>query len=498
MIRTRPTVLLVDDEPLSLETMARTLEEELEVRTATNARDALRILEEDWIQVVVCDQRMPDVTGVELLAQVRVRWPEVARIVVSGYTEAHDIIEAVNRAGILQYIAKPWHPDNLMLIVRNACRLVELQRENELLALEMKLAAPALEEQLARARERLKRSFRLDGVLRTAGSPMNAVCERIARVAPYDIPVLLTGESGTGKELLARALHYNSPRADKPFVAENCGAMPDQLLESELFGHEKGAFTGAVSARIGLFEQAGGGTIFLDEIGDTSPTFQVKLLRVLQEREVRPLGANRRRQVDVRVVAATNRDLEREIREGRFRADLYYRLAGVRVHLPTLRDRPMDISAIALGILDEACRTFAKRVNGFTDEALACLAAYHWPGNVRELQNEVQRLVVLADGSVIGADLLDGRILRAMPGPASATDPDGDGDAPGALFPIGPLKDRVEALEARVLRETLIRHRWNKTQAADELGLSRVGLRSKMERYGLAPAGSERDPEGAV
>ena len=510
MTRTRPTVLLVDDEPLSLETLARTLDEDFEIRTANNARDAIRILEEDWIQVVISDQRMPEESGVELLARVRARWPEVARMIVSGYTEAEDIIDGINRAGVLQYITKPWHPDNLLLIVRNACRLVELQRENELLALEMKVTAPTLEERLARTRERLKRNFRLDGILRTAASPMNAVCERIGRIAPYDIPVLLTGESGTGKELLARALHYNSPRADKPFVAENCGAMPDQLLESELFGHEKGAFTGAVSARIGLFEQANGGTIFLDEIGDTSPAFQVKLLRVLQEREVRPIGANRRRQVDVRVVAATNRDLEREIREGRFRDDLYYRLAGVRVHLPTLRERPMDIPAIALGILEDARRTFAKPVSGFTDEALAYLRAYHWPGNVRELQNEVHRLVVLADGPSIGADLLDGRILRAAPPSTSglpagtltgvSADWEGEGDIPGALPRTGPLKDRVEALEARVLRETLIRHRWNKTQAADELGLSRVGLRSKMERYGLIPSGLDRDPEpdGAV
>jgi two-component system response regulator HupR/HoxA len=258
-----------------------------------------------------------------------------------------------------------------------------------------------------------------------------------------------------------------------------------------------------VSARIGLFEQANGGTIFLDEIGDTSPAFQVKLLRVLQEREVRPIGANRRRQVDVRVVAATNRDLEREIREGRFRADLYYRLAGVRMHLPTLRERPMDIPVIALGILDEARRTFAKPVDGFTDEALACLRAYHWPGNVRELQNEVQRLVVLADGPRIGADLLDGRILRATPSASGMTEDgsaghsaDWDEKPSGGLTRFGPLKDRVEALEARVLRETLIRLRWNKTQAADELGLSRVGLRSKMERYGLVPAGVEQEPDG--
>lgn len=492
MNRSRPTVLLVDDEPLSLETLARTLDEEVEVRTATSARDALRILEQDWVQVVISDQRMPDESGVELLARVRARWPEIARIVISGYSEPEDIIDAVNRAGILQYITKPWHPDQLLLIVRNACRLVELQRENELLALEMKLSAPSLEQRLARDRERLKRSFRLDGIVRTDASPMNAVCERIARVAPYDIPVLLTGESGTGKELLARALHYNSARADKPFVAENCGAMPDQLLESELFGHEKGAFTGAVSARIGLFEQADGGTIFLDEIAETSPAFQVKLLRVLQEREVRPIGANRRRQVDVRVVAATNRDLEREIREGRFRADLYYRLAGVRVHLPALRERAMDIPAIALGILQEARRAFAKPVDGFTDEALACLAAYRWPGNVRELQNEVQRLVVLADGPTIGAERLDGRILQAAPafaapGDAERAAGDGDWEAPGTL------RDRVEALEARVVREALIRHRWNKTQAADELGLSRVGLRSKMERYGLMRNGGDPD-----
>jgi two-component system response regulator HupR/HoxA len=262
-----------------------------------------------------------------------------------------------------------------------------------------------------------------------------------------------------------------------------------------------------VSARIGLFEQADGGTIFLDEIAETSPAFQVKLLRVLQEREVRPIGANRRRQVDVRVVAATNRDLELEIREGRFRADLYYRLAGVRVHLPPLRERSMDIPAIALRILDEARHLFAKSVDDFSDEALACLAAYRWPGNVRELQNEVQRLVVLADGPTVGAELLDRRILQAATavglGCSGASsegrraDGHGDGDLSGTRPRSGLLKDRVEALEAQVLREALIRHRWNKTQAADELGLSRVGLRSKMERYGLIPSGGDPDGVGS-
>ncbi len=356
---------------------------------------------------------MPEMTGVELLARVRERWPDMARIIISGYTEAEDIIEGINRAGIHQYITKPWHPDNLLLIVRNACRLVALQRENALLSLEMKMTAGTLEQRISQQRERLKRDFRLDGIVRSPHSPIDGVCDQIARIAPYDIPVLLTGESGTGKELLARALHYNSPRADKPFVAENTGAMPDQLLESELFGHEKGAFTGAVSARVGLFEQADGGTIFLDEIGEVSTTFQVKLLRVLQEREVRPLGANRRRRVNVRVVAATNRDLEREIREGRFREDLYYRLAGVRVHIPPLRERPMDIAPIARHVLEQARRDFAKPADGFTQEALDCMTRYPWPGNVRELQNEIQRVLVLAPGGTLGADLLDPRILRA-------------------------------------------------------------------------------------
>ncbi|WP_346014636.1 sigma-54-dependent transcriptional regulator [Thiocystis violacea] len=479
---TRPSVLLVDDEPLSLDTLARILDEEFDVRAATNAFDAERILEEDWIQVVISDQRMPEMTGVELMARVRERWPDMARIIISGYTEAEDIIDGINRGGIHQYITKPWHPDNLLLIVRNACRLVELQRENALLALEMKMTGHALEARMAQQRARLKRNFDLDSIVRSPESPLNGVCEQIARIAPYDIPVLLTGESGTGKELLARALHYNGPRADKPFVAENTGAMPDQLLESELFGHEKGAFTGAVNARVGLFEQADGGTIFLDEIGEVSTAFQVKLLRVLQEREVRPIGSNRRRTVNVRVVAATNRDLEREMREGRFREDLYYRLAGVRVHIPPLRERAMDIEPIAERILADAVRDFAKPVDGFSAEASACMRRYAWPGNVRELQNEIQRMLVLASGRTLTADLLDPRILRADAAGEQVSEP-----SPAPWVAGATLKDRVEALEARILRETLIRHRWNKTQAADELGLSRVGLRGKLERYGLVP-----------
>lgn len=483
MSKTRPTVLIVDDEVLSLETLSRILDEEFEVRTATSAADAERILDQDWVQVVISDQRMPEMTGVEFLARVRERRPELVRMIISGYTDAEDIIEGVNRAGIYQYITKPWHPDNLLLIVRNACRLYRLQRENELLALEMKVTAPNLERRLERQREHLRRNFNLDNIVRTPESPINGVCDQVSRLAPYDIPILITGESGTGKELFSRALHYNSARENAPFVAENCGAMPDQLLESELFGHEKGAFTGAVSARVGLFEQADGGTIFLDEIGDVSTTFQVKLLRVLQEGDVRPIGSNRRRKVDVRVVAATNRDLELAIREGRFREDLYYRLAGVRLHLPALRGRRVDIPAIAQCLLDDSMAAFGKQVEGFSDEAIACMREYDWPGNVRELRNEIQRMLVMAEGDVLGADLLSPRVIRG----GLRQEADSILEFQAAM-PRG-LKEQVEALEARVLREALVGHRWNKSRAAEELGLSRVGLRNKLERYGISPPG---------
>ncbi len=308
---------------------------------------------------------------------------------------------------------------------------------------------------------------------------MNEVCDRVSRIAPYDVSVLITGESGTGKELVARALHYNSLRWDKPFVVENCAAMPSELLESELFGHKRGAFTGAVEDHVGLFERADGGTVFLDEIGEVSPAFQVKLLRVLQEGEIRPVGRRQTRKVDIRVLAATNKDLEAEVRAGRFREDLFYRLSTVTIHLPALRDRRVDIPLISRMLLDKAQKQLGKRVKGLSEEAVACLTTYHWPGNVRELQNEIQQVLVMAaDNSEVGADLLSPRILRAVP-----TDDGEVVDLIGSLD--GTLRERVESVEARIIRETLIRHRWNKSRAAKELGLSRVGLRSKLERYGL-------------
>ncbi len=485
-----PSILVIDDEVRAVETLARILDERFDVHTATDVATAREILAREWIQVVLCDQRMPDITGVEFCAEIRERWPEVIRIIVSGYTDSEDLINAINEGGIYQFITKPWHPDEVMLKLQNAVELFELNRKNERLSIELNLQPKTLKEAIEAQRAALKSHYSWEGIVRSPDSCMNRVCEVVKQVAPFDVSVLITGESGTGKELCARALHYNSLRQNEPFVAENCGALPDELLESELFGHKRGAFTGAVEDHVGLFESANGGTVFLDEIGDISPAFQLKLLRVLQEREVRPLGSARRRPIDVRVIAATNCDLEEAVRAGRFRQDLYYRLATFTIKLPPLRERLEDIPYLASYLLDEAMAELGKSVDGFTHEAIECLQSYHWPGNVRELQNEIKRMLVLAQDRRLGADLISPHVLRAIPEELR-------NDMKLVTSPVrGTLKSRIEQLEARILKETLVRHRWNKTRAAEELGLSRVGLRSKLERYGLARGEDELAASG--
>jgi two-component system, NtrC family, response regulator HupR/HoxA len=474
-----PGVLVVDDEQRSLESIQRILADSFEVFTAIDTDQAEQILQKQWIQVMLCDQRMPGMSGVEFSEKVRESYPDVVRMIISGYSEAEDIIAAVNKGGIYQYITKPWHPDELISKLNNAVELFRLQRENEQLAVELKLNPNTIEQAMIEKRRLLKARYDWDqGIVRSPQSCMNEVCNLIRSVAPYDVNVLLSGESGTGKELCARALHYNSLRQDKPFVAENCGALPDELLESELFGHKRGAFTGAIEDRVGLFERASGGTIFLDEIGETSPAFQVKLLRVLQEGEIRPLGSNRRRPIDVRVIAATNRDLEEDVRSGKFRQDLFYRIATFEVKIPPLRERRNDITPLAIAILNQTMDQLGKRVKGISEEVLNCFQSYQWPGNVREMQNEIKRMLVLAQDDYLGSDLVSPQILHATP-------EESHDDMMLLTSMKGTLKERVESLEARILKETLMRLRWNKTQAAQELGLSRVGLRNKLERYRL-------------
>ena len=477
----RPVVLVVDDEVRSQEALRRTLEEDFAVLTAGSAEDALAVMAREFVHVVLCDQRMPGLSGVEFLRQVRVQWPDTVRIIISGFTEAEDIIAGINEAGIWQYVLKPWHPEQLLLTLRGAAELWRLQETNQRLTLELRASPEVLKRRVKEKQGRVRAEAAFSRLARSAESPLNEVCRIAARVAPHEMSILITGESGTGKELLARAVHYASRRADGAFVVENCGALPDTLLESELFGHKRGAYTGAFEDRVGLFQQADGGTIFLDEIGETSPAFQVKLLRALQEGEIRPLGSPRPVSVDVRVIAATNRDLEADVRSGRFREDLYYRLAGMKLHLPPLRERPQDVALIALELLDAGRRQTGRLEAQFTPETLRCLEHHAWPGNVRELQNEVMRMLALAEGDLLSADLLSPAVRGGAGVAASA-------DEAMAEAGDGSLRTRLERLEAEVIRETLIRHRGNKSRAAEELGLSRVGLRAKLARYGLEQA----------
>jgi len=477
-----PTVLVIDDEVRSQEAIRRTLDEEFSVLTASNAEEGRAMMERERVNVVLCDHRMPGVTGIDFLKEVRENWPDTVRMIISGYTDVEDIIAGINDAGIYQYILKPWHPESLLLNVRGAAQLFDLQQQSNRMNIELRTTQPVLQRRVAAKHEKLRTHYEFSRIVRAASSPLNDVIDLAVRVANCDIAVHISGESGSGKELLGRAIHYSSPRAARAFVIENCGAMSDQLLESELFGHKRGSFTGAFEDRMGLFEQADGGTIFLDEIGDTSPSFQVKLLRVLQEGEIRPVGSSRSRKIDVRVLSATNRDLEEEVRKGRFREDLYYRLTQFLLPMPALRERKMDNPLIALSLLREAAPAMGKTIHGFTPEALECLSNYQWPGNVREMQNEILRAILLCDTEYIGAHLFSSKVLRAAP--------EEQAQDMGVLAGLdGSLKDRMEALEARVLRECLIRHRWNKTRAATELGLSRVGLRSKLARYGMEKKG---------
>ena len=338
--------------------------------------------------------------------------------------------------------------------------------------------AATIRQRVQQQRQQLQSLSGFDRLTRAPGSPLEALCDYASRLARYDLSVLISGESGTGKELLARAMHYASPRREKAFVVENCAALPDQLLESELFGSKRGAYTGAYEDRVGLFQQADGGTIFLDEIGDTSPAFQVKLLRVLQEGELRPVGGTSTVRVNVRVIAATHRDLEEEVRVGRFRSDLYYRLSGVCLALPPLRERSADLIPIAHKLLDDARQELGLPELSLEGDALASLIGYPWPGNIRELRNEIFRAAALADSPRLGARNFSLRVMQGAPGNTAAGTPR---IGPSA----GTLQEQLDAIEANILRESLLRNRWNKTHTARELGLSRVGLRQKLRRLGL-------------
>ena len=462
-------LLIVDDELANLQKLKRTFVEEFQVYEARDARQALILVNENTFAAVVTDQKMPGMTGVELLRELLKVSPETARIILTGYTDVEDLIEAINQGHVDRYITKPWEPDALKQVVRQEVERWELQRENVRLSRELERA----NDHLSTENQKLKKEmecFRESGKkLVYRSRAMGELLKLVDRVVATDSTVLIQGETGTGKELLARYIHDRSTRADQPFIPVNCGAIPADLMESTFFGHKKGAFTGATEDRKGYFELADGGSLFLDEIGESSMALQVKLLRVLQEDEIFPVGAQKAKRIDIRLIASTNRTLSQEVEEGRFRQDLFFRLNVFAVFVPPLRARQDDIGALGHFFLQQFRTKLGKEVPGFEESALNILRDYDWPGNVRELENEIERLIILCNPSqAISSDMVSERIRLGA----------GLADSEGAL-----LKEKLARLEKRLILDALRDHQHNKSRAAAALGISRQTIIAKLKQY---------------
>ena len=444
-------VLVADDESAIRDSLHRYLE--LDGAEATTAEDGLaaqRRLQEEAFDAAIIDLRMPRLDGLELLRWIRAERPRLPVLMISAFGEVADAVTAM-KLGAADYIVKPFDPEELLM------RLGKLVDER------------ALRDQAEAAGRALPPSGLQDDRRQQQSTAMQRIDDLVHRAAPTPATVLITGESGAGKEVVARALHRNSGRSG-PFVAVNSGGIPEALLESELFGHERGAFTGAAERRIGMFELASGGTLFLDEIGEMAAPLQVKLLRAVAERAIRRLGGSGTVPVDVRLIAATNRDLEEEVAAGRFREDLYYRLNVVRIRVPPLRERREDLPVLAATIIARLNRTMARQIDGLTPAALARLGAYDFPGNVRELENILERAVIFARGQTIDASDLD-----------LSSDGPGSDDVASPPAEPGTLKQH----EQRLIKEALERWQGNRTRAARELGISRRTLFNKIRDLNL-------------
>ncbi|MFP6665535.1 MAG: sigma-54 dependent transcriptional regulator [Deltaproteobacteria bacterium] len=472
----KPTVLIVDDEKASTDLLRIGLSHLYPVLTANDGATALSVLAaHPEITVAIIDQRMPGMTGAELIAATAEPYPDLIRVILTGYTDLESLISSINAGSVYRYITKPWNADELRGVVAAGMELHAIRAENAGLTKQLRAVNADLRDQNVELRREAQGRWRFDGIL--GSSPALAkTLALVEKVIRTDDSVLVQGPTGSGKELVARAIHYNGRRADGPFVSENCGALSPELLASELFGHRKGAFTGATADRKGLFQTAHGGTLFLDEIGECPPDLQVKLLRVLDQGEIRPIGDDTPIKVDVRIVAATHRDLEEEIAAGNFRADLYYRLAVFIVPVPSLAERREDIALLAEHFLAAAAAENGRDLPGFTAEALALLAAYSFPGNIRELQNEVRRASALAeDGCFVTHDLLSERVQGSRPAVGSEL----------AAASDGTLKGAMEQFESGLLRDALARNEGNQTKTAADLGVSRRTLVERIQRYGL-------------
>jgi DNA-binding NtrC family response regulator len=451
-----PRLLVVDDEPGVQESLRMLFKDSCDVRIADGVDAALELLDRAPPDLVLLDLVMPGRSGLELLRAMPAHECKAPVVVLTATARVDSAVLAM-QLGAVDYVTKPFEIDALRLKVRGLLERVALERE------------------VARLRDEVEGRARL-GRLVGKSPRMQEVFRTVERVAPSRATVLVLGESGTGKELVARAIHELGPRGDGPFIAINCAAIPDTLIENELFGHERGAYTDARERKAGRFEAASGGTLFLDEIGELSPAVQAKLLRVLQERSVQRIGSNESLAIDVRVVAATNRNLERDVAAGRFREDLFYRVNVVPISLPPLRDRPEDVGLLAEQYLARARSEGARGPARLTATALAALERYSWPGNVRELENALERAMAFAEGEAIAlADLPEG-VIRA-----EQTERLREDLCAGRLT----LAEALSRFELSLLREALDRAGWNQTRAAEQLGLTRRLLKLKMDRHGL-------------
>ncbi len=470
-----PHVLIVDDEVNIRRVLAAMLKREgYEVTTAADGEQALAVLHRTPVHVVVTDLVMPRLGGMELLRRVSQDFPDVPVILITAHGSVDSAVAAL-KAGAFDYITKPFEQDELKKVIAKAARAHDLERQN-LHALLGDGDRPPL----------------------VGDSPsMRTIYEMVARVADTPSTVLITGESGTGKELVAKALHRSSSRRDKPLIKVNCAAIPKDLIESELFGYEKGAFTGAVASKPGRFELADGGTLFLDEIGEIPVEMQVKLLRALQESEFERVGGIKTLQVDVRLIAATNRDLKQLIAEGKFREDLYYRLTVVPIALPPLRDRREDIPLLVEHFIEKYNQRLGKKVEGIEGDALELLLGYAWPGNIRELENLMERSVLFADGPLIQASALPDSLRERGPQPPvpiAAVGPLGSIAAPSGASMKEIVRQAQADLERELIGRALEETGGNVTRAAKRLQISRKSLQVKMKELGLRGASEPDEP----
>jgi len=448
-------ILIVDDDESIRRMLAAVLGREgYQTATAKDGEEGLALFRSNSPDIVLMDIRMPGLSGIEAMSAMLELRPGAAVILMTAYADLETAVQAIKN-GVFDFVIKPFDLAEIGLLVNRAYQMREMRREIGFLQHE------------------LSESFRFDRII-TSDPAMQALCDSVARIATSNATAVICGESGVGKELLAASLHYNSPRAQKAFVKVNCGAIPEGLLESEFFGHEKGAFTGAVTRRTGRFEHADGGTLFLDEIGELPLSLQVKLLRVLQDREFERVGGDKTLRVDVRLVAATNRNLEEMVAAGTFRSDLYYRLNVVNLFVPPLRQRPTDVPLLATHFLRKYTAEHGREIDGFDDHALAIMQRYSWPGNVRELSNAIERAVVMSTGSTIFAEDLPAPIVQATRQAPPSEDP-------GQRS----LKELVRGFETRVIVQSLEKNKGNRSRTASELGISRRALLYKLHEFNL-------------